>query len=142
MFKPLEQYRDCDSFIFTPNDSLVDVCNAPDKKSGVYILIAKRGDDEDIVYIGSSGKMQTNGVLKTRKGGMRDRLINGKDSTGMARKKSWILRMGNEEIDQLVIQWWVTFDLDNKHIPVYVEAMLIQEFFDNYRKLPLWNNEF
>ena len=142
MFKQLEKYSDHDNFILTPNDSMIDACNAPDKKSGVYTVSAKRGNDEEIVYIGSSGKMQQSGVLKTRKGGLRDRLINGKDSKRLKSKKSWMLRKGNESIDHLVVQWWITFDDLNTHIPIYVEGLLIQEFYDTYGKLPHWNNEF
>lgn len=142
MFDHLKKYKNNNYFTLTIEDLLAEVCNAPIDKSGVYIVYLIKNSIENVIYIGSSGKMQKDGSLKTRTGGMRDRLVNGKDSNGVPRRKSWIIRMKNEGISKLVVRWWVTFDAENKHIPAYIEGALIQEYFEKYHKLPAWNNEF
>lgn len=145
MFGNLHQYTNKNQFYFALNDSLAEVCNAPSDKSGVYIVSVISKDSENIIYIGSSGKIQQNGSLKTRKaglGGLKDRIINGKQFGKIPRRISWNTQMKKQAIEKLVIRWWVTFDDKNRHIPAYVEAVLIQEYFDINGMLPVWNNEF
>ena len=125
-----------------PEESLAMVCNAPTDRCGIYIVYAFKKNSHQVIYIGSSGKMQKNGTIKTRKGGMKDRLVNGKDSNGIPRRKSWGIRMKEEGISELKVHWWVTFDENIRHIPQYVEGLLIQEFYDTLGRLPAWNNEF
>jgi hypothetical protein len=50
--------------------------------------------------------------------------------------------METENFESLEVYWWVTYDECIKHIPAYVEALLIQRYYDDYKKLPRWNTEF
>jgi len=56
MFDLLNEYPNNGSFKFKSTDSLNDVCNAPTNKSGVYIVIAFIGGEQELIYIGRSGK--------------------------------------------------------------------------------------
>ena len=40
MFDELTKYKNNDHFFFEPTDNLREVCNAPNDKSGVYIIYA------------------------------------------------------------------------------------------------------
>lgn len=105
--------------------------------SGVYIVLF----DNKIIYIGSSGKMQQNGELKSRKDAIFDRIVNGKQFNGV-RNKTWPIEMLNCNFDKIEIQWFVTFDKKHQHIPTYVEALLLQRHFEIYGCLPQWNKKY
>lgn len=139
MFDELKKYKK-DTFSFKINGSLKEVCNAPKDESGVYIVYASKNNDNPI-YIGSSGKMQKDGKIKHRAGGLHDRICNG-DQFGERRNLSWPKKMKEQQIEQLEIYWYITFNDKVTDIPAYVEAVLIQEYFNNFRSLPDWNEKF
>lgn len=95
-----------------------------------------------MVYIGSSGKIQCNGEIKHRKGGLYDRIVNGHQFGRIPRKKSWKQKIIDEKIDALDIYWYDTFHAEIIDIPVFVESTLIQRFFEMNNHLPRWNKEF
>lgn len=129
------------SFFFQPEQSLKDVCNAPENASGVYIVFSAN-NEEDVIYIGSSGKMKQNGKLSTRKGGIKRRIVHG-NQFGEKRYKIWRTQMEVDGISMLKISWWITHDEKNfNHIPKYSEALLLQRYYEEYGELPLWNKEF
>ena len=140
MFDELDDYQSNDHFFITQDQDLKDTCNAPDDGIGVYLVYRLKDGEIDLVYIGSSGKITQNGDMKIRNGGMADRIINGKQFGG-PRKKTWKQKLKNENIDALDIYWYETFDGVNQDIPAFMEALLLQKFFNLYGKLPLWNKE-
>lgn len=128
-------------FYFESTNELGKVCNAPKNGIGVYLVYTLKKDKFELIYIGSSGKVRQNGTSKLRKGGIYDRIVNGKQF-GDVRRKTWKQKMIDKRIDTLRIQWYVTFDQHAKNIPVVVEGNLIQEYFNTNGKLPEWNMEF
>ena len=141
MFDELHKYETNNHFFFKSDDSLEKVCNAPKNGSGVYLIYALAHGKIELVYIDSSGKMQKSGNLKHRKGGLFDRIVNGKQFD-QKRRISWPEKMKKEQIEALDIYWFVTFNNEIKDIPAYTEAILIQKHFDLYETLPRWNEEF
>jgi hypothetical protein len=141
MFDELKKYQRQGHFFFKPDDDLFSVSTIPDNVAGVYYIFKLALGKVRPVYIGSSGKMQQNGKLKIRDGGLKDRLINGKQFD-LPRKKSWPIKMIKERIDALDIYWWVTFNEKHRDIPTYVEGIILQRFYELYGCLPEWNNEF
>lgn len=141
LFEELNIYKTNNHFFFKRNDSLENVCNAPNNKSGVYVVYALAHGKIELIYFGSSGKMQKNGNLKHRKGGLFDRIVNGKQFD-QKRRISWPVKMKEEQIEALDIYWFVTFNNEIKDIPAYIEAILFQKHFDIYGTLPRWNEEF
>lgn len=139
MFDELKKYKN-GYFSFKRDDILGKVCNAPKSESGVYIILASNRNEENIIYIGSSGKMQKDGRLKHRKGGIYDRIVNGKQFN-KPRRLSWPEKMKEQQIDKLNIEWYVTFISKLTDIPACVESMLFQKYYDKYGKLPDWNEE-
>ncbi len=139
MFAELKKYQNKDHFFFDKENELGNVCNAPRDKSGVYIIYELARGKVNLVYIGSSGKMQTNGKIKHRNGGLYDRIVNGKQF-GKARSISWKEKLAKENIDALDIYWYDTFS--DKDIPSYVEGIIIQRFYEMHGCLPKWNKEF
>lgn len=144
MFAELEKYKHNDHFFFEATQKLSQVCNAPTDKSGVYIIYKLAKGKIEMVYIGSSGQKNKDGTLKTRKaglGGLKDRLINGKQFGG-SRKVTLPIVMKLQKIDALDIYWYVTYDDNHQDFPRDIEVMLIKKFHAVYGRLPEWNKEF
>jgi hypothetical protein len=139
MFDELKKYKK-GSFSFKMNESLKEVCTAPESASGVYIVFASENQEKPI-YIGCSGKMQKNGLIKHRSDGIYGRICNGKQF-GERRNLSWPKKMKKQQIEELDIHWYITFNDKVTDIPAYVEAVLIQEYFNKFRRLPDWNEAF
>lgn len=147
MFDELNKYKNKNHFFLKPTDKLSQVCNAPDSSngmfiSGVYVVYALAKGRIDLVYIGRSGEKGEVGEIKNRKagcGGSKDRIINGKDSDKVLRRKSWIALMKSEGIEALDIYWYVTYDGINNDFPEDVERILLQHYINLYGELPGWN---
>jgi len=137
MFDELKKYKNKNHFFFTAKEELETVCNAPKDKSGVYLVYELKNGRIELVYIGSSGKIQNNGTIKNRNGGLYDRIVNGKQF-GQPRKKSWKKKLIDENIDAFDIYW---YDTETTEIPSFVEATIIQRFFEVQGRLPRWNKE-
>jgi len=143
MFDELSKYKQTDHFFFKTTDNLNQVCNAPTDKSGVYIIYALKGGRIELVYIGRSGEVKSDGTLFIRKsgiGGLKDRLVNGKQF-GEPRRNSWKTVMNYENIEALDIYWYVTHNEKFIDCPKILESKLLSTHLDIYGKLPKWNNE-
>ncbi|NLP59508.1 hypothetical protein, partial [Lutibacter sp. B1] len=92
MFDELEKYKTNGHFFFEKNDDLREFCNAPKSGIGIYLIYALKKGKIELVYIGSTGKITQNGMIKTRKGGIYDRLVNGKQF-GEIRNRAWNKQM-------------------------------------------------
>ena len=138
----LNDYTIAGSFYYKPEHNLKETCNAPKDASGVYIVFSVKNGTEEIIYIGSSGKMKQNGNLSTRKGGIKQRIVYG-HQFGEKRIISWKKQMTKNDIPELKVSWWITHnDQSMKHIPKYTEALLLQKYYEDYGKLPLWHKEY
>ncbi len=143
MFDELAKYNHNDHFFFKPTDNLGQVCNAPTDKSGVYVVYALKGGRIELIYIGHSGEVLKDGTLFIRKaglGGIKDRLVNGKQF-GEARRNSWKTQMIRERIEALDVYWFVTHNDKYVDCPRVLETKLLQNHLDIYGRLPRWNNE-
>ena len=141
MFDELEKYESNGHFFFSVGDELGQVCNAPKNGLGVYLVYALKNGKIELIYIGSSGKVTQNGSAKIRKGGMHDRLVNGKQFD-KPRKKSWKEKLIAETIEALDVYWYETFDQSNSDIPATIEGLIIQRHLDVHGRLPKWNKEY
>ena len=144
MFDELTKYKHTNHFFFKPSDNLSERCNAPTDKSGVYTIYALKGGHVELIYIGRSGEVKADGSLFIRKaglGGIKDRLVNGKQF-GETRRSSWRTQMLKEKIEALDIYWYVTHNDKFVDCPRILENRLLQKHFDIYGRLPKWNNEF
>ena len=144
MFDELRKYKNNDHFFFRPEDGLSQVCNAPNDKSGIYLVYALAQGRIELVYIGISGLEQKDGTLKTRKaglGGMKDRIVNGHHFGKTPRRRSWPIQMLKENIEALDVYWWVTYDEKTLDFPRSVEEVLLQKHLDIYGRLPRWNKQ-
>lgn len=138
----IELYTDFGSFIFNANESLSLVCNAPKDANGVYLVYDVTDIRDELIYIGTSGKMSKDGNLITRKdGGLYARLVKGTQFL-KPRNKSWPIKMSEDKIESIRVNWYVTFNDVVKHIPTFVEGCLIQDFFREYGRLPQWKEKY
>jgi len=142
MFDELRKYKNNNHFFFKKNDNLENVCNAPKNKSGIYIVYELKNGRIELVYIGSSGKVHNSGNIKHRKGGLFDRIVNGHQFGNIPRKIYWAQKLKDENIEALDVYWYDTFNHDTRDIPAYVEAIIIQRFYEIQGNLPRWNKEF
>ncbi|MBK8149323.1 MAG: hypothetical protein IPK58_14240 [Acidobacteria bacterium] len=105
---------------------------------GVFYVVRLAKGRIDLVYIGKSRAVSRNG--KVRLITLRDEINDKQD--GIPRQKFFDRKMTEENIDGLDIYWFVTIDGRNHHLPGYVEGLLMQEHFERYGQLPVWNKEF
>ena len=142
MFKELTKYKNQNSFTFNIENELSEVCNAPQEGNGIYLVYDISGDEKELVFVGSTGTIQNNGEIKLRVGGIYDRLVNGQQFGKLSRRKAWPIQMKKENIENLEIHWYETFNKKTKHIPTYVEGLILQLFLDKNNVLPRWNVAF
>ncbi len=140
MYKELKKFKVSDSFTFTADDSLEQVCNASEG-SGVFLVYAV-GDEKELIMVGSTGTVQNDGSLKIKNGGLNDKIVEGHQFAKTGRKYSWPAQMLKENISTLEVVWYETFNADTKGIPTAVEGQVLQNFLDENGKLPRWNVAF
>jgi hypothetical protein len=141
MYKELKKIKTTKSFSFTINDSLEEVCNAPET-SGIFLVYDVKGEEKELIMVGSTGTIQNDGTLKSKNGGLYDKLINGHQFAKTGRKYSWPAQMKLEEIDLLEVHWYESFNDKLKLIPTTLEGQILQNFLDENGKLPRWNVAF
>lgn len=142
MYKELEKFTVKGNFTFSQEDSLEEVCNASESGSGVFVVYAVDGDAKELIMVASTGTVQNNGTLKSKNGGLYDKIVNGHQFAKTGRKYSWPAQMKLENIDRLEVSWYETFNADNKAIPTTVEGQVLQNFLDENGTLPKWNVAF
>ena len=142
MYKELEKFKVSNSFTFAIEDSLEQVCNAPESGAGVFVVYAIDGDVKELIMVGSTGTVQNDGTLKSKNGGLYDKIVNGHQFAKTGRKYSWPAQMKKEDITTLEVVWYETFNNDSKVIPTFVEAQVLQNFLDENGRLPKWNVAF
>ena len=141
MYKELEKFKVSNSFTFTVEDSLEQACNASEG-AGVFVVYAVEGDAKELIMVGSTGTVQNDGTLKSKNGGLYDKIVNGHQFAKTGRKYSWPAQMKLETISVLEVVWYETFNADIKAIPTAVEGQVLQNFLDENAKLPRWNVAF
>lgn len=138
MLKELENFKEKGSFTFSAEDDLFKKCNAPKDGSGIYLIFADDDDEDNLLYIGISGSKGEDGEIVHEKDGIYGTLVNGKQF-GLDRKLSWPLKMLKDEIELIVIKWYVTYGKHDNRFPRPIEeAYLILHQQDNF-ELPPWN---
>ncbi|WP_310558934.1 hypothetical protein [Flavobacterium sp.] len=142
MYKELKKFKVNNQFSFSIDDNLDDVCNAPETGSGIFLVYALEGEEKDLIMVGSTGTIQNDGTLKSKNGGLFDKIVNGHQFAKTGRKYSWPAQMKLENIARLEVHWYDTFNEKNKVIPTFVEGQILQNFFDENGKLPRWNVAF
>ena len=142
MYKELKKFKESNSFTFTQEDSLEEVCNAPEIASGIFLVYAIDGEEKELIMVGSTGTVQNNGTLKSKNGGLYDKIVNGHQFAKTGRKYSWPAQMKLENIERLDVSWYTTFNNKVKVIPTYIEGQILQNFLDENNRLPRWNVAF
>lgn len=138
MFDETKKYKNNGHFFFKKGDSLKQVSKGVPDLPGVYYIVRLSGGRIELVFIDNSGPIQLNGQFKDK--GLQSRL-NSKQE-GIDREDFFKSRILKENIDALDIYWFVTFDTKSNDLPLYVQGLLIQRFFEINRRLPLWNKDF
>lgn len=142
MYKELKSIKIKNQFVFDVNDSLEEVCNAPDAASGIFLVYDISNEEKELIMVGSTGTVQNDGTLKSKNGGLYDKIVNGHQFAKTGRKYSWPAQMKKEAIDKLEIFWYTSFNDKNKIIPTFLEGQILQNFLTENNKLPKWNVAF
>lgn len=142
MYKELKKFKTTNQFHFTTTDDLAIVCNAPEDQPGIFMVYAVDGENKELIMVASTGTIQNDGSLKIKSGGLYDKIVNGHQFAKTSRKYSWISRMKLENIDLIEVVWVATITAKNKTIPTFLEAQMLQNFFEEHQKLPRWNVAF
>ncbi len=142
MYKELKSIKNKNQFQFDLNDNLEEVCNAHDAASGIFLVYDVSNEDKELIMVGSTGTVQNDGTLKSKNGGLYDKIVNGHQFAKTGRKYSWPAQMKKESIDKLEVYWYETFNDKNKIIPTFIEGQILQNFLTEFNKLPKWNVAF
>ena len=141
MYKELKKFKATKSFTLTTNDNLEEVCNAPET-AGIFMVYAVAGEEKELIMVGSTGTVQNDGTLKSKGGGLYDKIVNGHQFAKTGRKYSWPAQMKKENIAALEVHWFDTFNDKNKVIPTFLEGQMLQNFLEENNRLPRWNVAF
>jgi len=141
MYKELTKFKTTNHFIFTPDNQLDEVCNATEG-SGIFLVFQVKEDAKELIMVGSTGTVQNNGTLKSKNGGLYDKIVNGHQFAKTGRKYSWPSQMKLEKIETLEVHWFETFGGKHKVIPTYVEGQILQIYLNEFGCLPKWNIAF
>ncbi|MFM2266031.1 MAG: hypothetical protein RLZ77_1451 [Bacteroidota bacterium] len=141
MYKELTKFKTTNHFIFTPDNQLDEVCNATEG-SGIFLVFQVKEDAKELIMVGSTGTVQNNGTLKSKNGGLYDKIVNGHQFAKTGRKYSWPSQMKLEKIETLEVHWFETFGGKHKVIPTYVEGQILQIHLNEFGCLPKWNIAF
>lgn len=142
MYKELKKFKVKNQFAFTADDSLAEVCNAPETASGIFLVYATEGEEKELIMVGSTGTVQNDGTLKIKNGGLFEKIVNGHQFAKTGRKYTWPTQMKAENIERLEVYWYDTFNEKTKVIPTFVEGQILQNFLDENGRLPRWNVAF
>lgn len=140
IFPELSTYTLQGHFAFTLGDRLKSVCNAPPDKSGIYIVYGLNQQGTMLLYIGTSGGRGINGNILHRKGGIRNRILSGRQFGGR-RPATWPAKMKETGIEGLEVYWYVTWDTEHRDFPKEVAASLLKKYRLQHGGLPAWNAE-
>ena len=142
MYKELTKFKTSGNFSFKTDNNLEEACNATENGSGVFLVYNADSEEKELIMVGSTGTIQNDGALKSKNGGLFDKIVNGHQFAKTGRKYSWPAQMKLEKIDRLEVYWYETYNAKNKFIPTYVEGLILQKFLDENARLPKWNVAF
>ena len=142
MYKELKKFKTTGSFSITADESLEEKCTAPENGNGIFVVYSVDGEEKELIMVGSTGTIQNDGTLKSKSGGLFDKIVNGHQFAKTGRKYSWPAQMKKENISVLEVVWYETFNAKNKVIPTFAEAQVLQNFLDENSRLPRWNVAF
>lgn len=137
-FPQLTKYKTKGEFIFKQGDKLSNHCKGVPHAAGIYTFRTIKGEIETLVYVGASGTMKQNGKFVTQL--MKKRLQN-MQSPKVRRQVFFESAMEKGKLDGIRVNWYVTFDEEHQDLPMYIEALLLQKYFDSYKILPIWNKK-
>jgi len=138
VLEKLKKYKSKCVFIFKTGDRLVDHCRNIPNEPGVYLIYTIKDDLEELVYIGASGKMKQDGTFLKQK--LKKRLQNMQRSK-LRRQTHFENEIRENFLDAIKVIWFVTFNDKNKDLPLRVESLLLQEFYNKNKQLPKWNKQ-
>jgi hypothetical protein len=107
-----------------------------DYDSGVYIVYNFH-DENDILYVGLSGSVKTEGNLDPRSDGIRGRILKGGKGQ---RVQKWL--ENTSHLGLLLIVLKSPAESHFMYAPAYLEASIIQKHLKKYKRLPKLNNAF
>ena len=142
MYKELKKIKISGNFLYNADDQLENVCNAPHDSSGIFMVYEIKEEVKTLIMVSSTGTIQNDGSLKIKSGGLYDKIVEGHQFAKTGRKYSWPAQMQKENIDQLEVVWYETFNAKNKVIPTFLEGQMLQNFMDENGTLPRWNVAF
>jgi len=153
--KDLSNYEENGYFSYKPDEDFKVKCNTPIdvNKGGIYCIYRICKYEEELLYIGSSGQKNRDKTFKGRKsglGGMKDRIVNGdhpkfkynEDGKRIKRHKALPLYMKKENIEEIKIYWWITYDgILYFDFPTDIESQIRNKYKKMFDKIPDWHKK-
>jgi len=148
-------YTSINQFLKLESEKCQDLCwpSAP----GVYVVWSQIGDEDEVIYIGMTGKFSKEGLMSATQG-LKHRINRWTPYTfssdrdqfsfdplyekGESRNKPPALGYEvNFDIRDIRVECFA-FDRDSKVAPSFLEALFLQSFLFEFGRLPAGNNSF
>ena len=110
-------------------------------KNRIGIYVWENNASKEIIYIGMAGKVKTNGEFVNHSVQKRLLASRGKDSSGKEIQTNQYVQsvLINDNIEEMNIH---VFHLKENQIPGYIEAILINAYYQENKRLPKYNSSF
>lgn len=138
-FDELNKYITKGEFIFREGNKLSEFCKTVPHAAGVYLFRTIKDGKEKLVYIGASGTMHQNGNFGKQ---LMKKRLQSKQNKKIRRQTFFETELKKNKLDGIRVNWFVTFDNEHQDLPMTIEGVLLQKYFDKHKQLPIWNKEF
>lgn len=109
------------------------------KSRGVYVIWSVTNGTETVVYVGKSGTVAADGTWGAQT--LRSRIVSGKQQ-GASRRVFFPTVIEKSE-GHLRFEWFVTSgQFDGELLPAFAEALLVQEYYGEYKRIPCLNKKY
>jgi hypothetical protein len=105
---------------------------------GVYLIFKGPNCNGELIYIGLAGTMNQDGTMKPQ--GLAERLKAKQED--MQRNHFFANYIAKKSPDGLSFAWFVTFQNGSGVLPAVAEARAMEQFYEEYKKLPELNKEY
>lgn len=133
-----ERFPQNGSFTLIRGEKLSTASRGTPDEAGVYLIYSLKAGERELIYIGKAGTLRQDGTMKDQR--LRGR-INAAHGN-ISRARFFAEQITHLGLEALEFHWFVTYGDAVKIPPAKAEADLIQTYFDEYKRLPLWNESF
>ena len=134
-FEETNLYKTNDHFFYEVGQDLSSLTEKVPDLGGVFYILKLAKGRVDLVSLGKSNTLLDS--KKKKVNSLKQGILY--FPNGEEREPFLLEKMKKEQVDAIDIYWYVTLDKKNDHLPEYVLGLLMQRYYENFGKLPIWD---